>query len=167
MKRLISSLSLFVVALVHAAGPVSAGGWATTTLDERPAPTAGRTVEVGFTIHQHGVTPVNPEGEVGVVLRSPSGEELFFDAEAVGPVGHHVAEVTFPEAGSWTWAVRQGWFAEHDLGPLEIAPSETAAAWSDRWQVWVGAGLAGMAVIIGAAALTDLRPPLRRHSAAT
>lgn len=69
MKQLISLVLTFVVVL-FAAGPISAGGWAVTTLDSTPAATANQTVEVGFTIRQHGVTPVNPDGDVGIVFRS-------------------------------------------------------------------------------------------------
>lgn len=42
-----------------------------------------------------------------------------------------MTEVTFPDAGSWTWAVRQGWFAEQALGPIELASSQVVSASGD------------------------------------
>ena len=157
MKLLISSM-LSIVVVMFAAGAASAGGWAVTTLDEVPTPTANQTVDVGFTIRQHGVTPVNPDGEVGIVLRADNGSELFFPAEPTGPAGHYVAEVNFPEAGSWTWAVRQGWFAEQILGPIEVAsgPARTAEASGYRWPGLVRFGLPVLALLFGAAAVVDL-----------
>lgn len=167
MKQLISLVLTFVVVL-FAAGPVAAGGWAVTTLDSIPAATANQTVEIGFTIRQHGVTPVNPDGDVGIVFRSANGEEHFFDAEPVGPVGHYVTEVTFPDTGSWTWAVRQGWFAEQALGPIELASSKAVSASGDyRWPGWVRVGLPALAVLFAAAAIFDLTSQRRRRIVAT
>lgn len=167
MKLLLSLMVPLVVVMV-AAGSASAGGWAVTTLDSVPEATANQTVDVGFTIRQHGVTPVNPDGEVGIVLRSDNGSELFFPAEPAGPVGHYVAEVNFPEAGSWTWAVRQGWFAEQILGPIEVASgsASTAEASGYRWPDLVRFGLPVLALLFGAAAVVDLVSQRRRVLAA-
>ncbi len=163
--KLLLSLMVSLVVVVVAASSASAGGWAVATLDSVPEPTAKQTVDVGFTIRQHGVTPVNPDGEVGIVLRSGTGSELFFPAEPAGPDGHYVAEVNFPEAGSWTWAVRQGWFPEQILGPIEVASGSATAAEASgyRWSDLARLGLPVLGLLFGAAAVVDHISQRRRR----
>ncbi|HEX4981395.1 MAG TPA: hypothetical protein VFV63_06845, partial [Ilumatobacteraceae bacterium] len=98
----------------------SAGGWAVSTLDEVPAPAPGETVTVGFTIRQHGVTPVNVD-DVAVTVTGPSGAVEHFAARQEGDVGHYVADVVFGEAGVNTWVIHQGWFGDHDLGTIDTS----------------------------------------------
>jgi hypothetical protein len=131
MRKLLV-LPAALAALLLFATPASAGGWAITSLDALPAPVAGEEVEVGFTILQHGVTPVDQEavddGEgISVVVRSPAGDETVFPAQADGAVGHFVAEVEFPEAGTATWWVDQGWFGPYELGEIEVGSPAGAA----------------------------------------
>ena len=60
-----------LTALVILAGfgsPASAGGWAIGSIDAVPNAQAGHTVEVGFTILQHGVTPVDVADDVGLEI---------------------------------------------------------------------------------------------------
>lgn len=169
MKQLILGVVALIV-VVFAAGPVLAGGWAVTTLDSVPAATAGQTVEIGFTIRQHGVTPVDPGGEVGIVLRSMGGEERFFAAESAGEVGHYVVELTFPDDGTWSWAVRQGWFAEQALGTVELGPSsDSAAAGGYGWPGWIRVGLPALALALGVGAALDAtrNRPWRQRIGAT
>ena len=109
--------------LGSAATPAGAGGWAVSSLDATPAPVAGEEVQVGFTVRQHGVRPVNPGGEVGIEVRSGSGAVTEFPARPEGPTGHYVADVTFPRAGRFTWQVVQGWFRAMDLGTIDVAPA--------------------------------------------
>ncbi|MGB5759319.1 MAG: hypothetical protein WBM50_20565 [Acidimicrobiales bacterium] len=164
MKQLILGLVALTV-VVLTPGPASAGGWAVTTLDSVPEAAAGQTVDIGFTIRQHGVTPVNPDGEVGIVFRSTAGEEQFHAAEPMGDVGHYRAEVTFPDVGTWLWAVRQGWFAEQTLGIVELAPrSGSSVAGDYRWPVWARLGLPALALVFAAGAVLDVtRDRGRRH----
>ena len=139
----------------------SAGGWAVSTLDELPVPRAGETVDVGFTIRQHGVTPVAVDG-VGIRTRSSAGVDSYFEAKADGSVGHYVATVTFPTAGAYTWSVRQGWFADHDLGVIDVATASDAEAgrdWSAAWRYGLPAG----AVTLAAIALFDAAAARRRR----
>lgn len=150
-------VAVVAVVAVVGGGPVAAGGWAVSTLDSVPEPIGGETVEIGFTIRQHGITPTNPGGEIGIVLRSTPGGGRFFPAEPQGDVGHHVAEVTFPDDGTWTWAVRQGWFAEQDLGVIEpVARPDGLAVGGYRWPPWLRFGLPATAVVLAAGAVLDL-----------
>jgi hypothetical protein len=130
MKRLLRLLvSSAIIAIPFAAGSTaSAGGWAISTLDAVPAPAPGETVTVGFTIRQHGVTPVNVD-DVGVEIIGPSGDIEFFAARQEGTVGHYVADVVFGEVGAHTWVIRQGWFGDHELGTIDT--SDAAAGGVD------------------------------------
>lgn len=118
MKKLLF-ISVAVIAGLLAASPASAGGWAVTTLDEMPKPIGGETVDVGFTIRQHGKTPANVE-EAGITITPASGKSSYFQARQDGPTGHYVATVTFPASGTYTWEVAQGWFGAQSLGTIEV-----------------------------------------------
>jgi hypothetical protein len=133
-NALTALLTPVVASLLAVAGgsAATAGGWAVTTLDPLPAaPTAGATMAVGFTIRQHGVTPVDfstwgEVPDVAVVVESTAGP-LRFVATAEGTPGHFVADVTFPEAGTFTWSVEQGPFAPQELGTISVAASSERA----------------------------------------
>lgn len=91
-----------------------AGGWASATLDEQPSdPGAGGTVTLGFTLLQHGVTPVDWGEPLVTLADSQSGAMVSAVARPSGKAGHWIAEVRVPTAGTWTLDIR------HDL---EIAP---------------------------------------------
>lgn len=162
--------------LLAAAAPASAGGWAASTLDETPAQfVAGQDQQVGFTIRQHGQTPVNPDsGDVGIRLTSATGEKLTFLAQQQGPVGHFVATVRAPTTGTWQWEVLQGWFEPQSLGAIEVVNSAAAAAVpaaqpppassSDGTSWWRIAAVA-FAVVVGLVVLVDVVVGRRRPRA--
>jgi hypothetical protein len=129
MKRLrvgLVSLTIIGIGVLVTPGTAAAGGWAVSTVDPVGAPAAGERTTVGFTIRQHGVRPVNPEGEVGIGIESAAGVKEFFAATPSGERGHYVAPVKFPAPGSYRWTVRQGWFGPQDLGRIEIAEAGAA-----------------------------------------
>jgi hypothetical protein len=121
MRRILM-IATVVLALGSAATPAGAatvkGGWATTTLDETVEPAPGETLDVGFTILQHGRTPVNVPDVVVIVHDGASDQR--WPAVQEGAEGHYVAEVTFPDSGSYDWEVEQGYFGEFPLGTLHI-----------------------------------------------
>ena len=109
-----------VLVLMLGGGRALAGGWAVSTLDplER-SPVAGRGFTVGFTIRQHGRTPVSLAG-TAIVIRRPTGAgRVLFPAQE-DSTGHYVATVRFPASGTWTWQVQQGWFAPQELGTIQV-----------------------------------------------
>ena len=154
LARLAAGLAIAAAAVFAAAPGASAGGWALTTLDAVPAPVPGEPTAVGFTIRQHGVRPVDvPEG-VELVVTAPDGTTTVFPAAGDGTVGHYVATIVVPAAGSYTWVVRQGWFGEQSLGTF--ATSDGGATGTGGWHapeplvpslVAVAALLAGLAVV--------------------
>jgi hypothetical protein len=130
---MIKKLLLLTAGLVLAlATPAAAGGWAVSTLDAPPGQlSAGDDHQIGFTIRQHGVTPVNmgpDEGAVGIRMVGGSGETFTFLAEQQGAVGHYVATVNLPTPGSWTWEVLQGWFEPQSLGSVDVTKGGAPAA---------------------------------------
>lgn len=140
MRKLLILGVLVLLAVLAAAAPAAAGGWAVATLDPLSVPAAGEPMPVGFTIRRHGVRPADAHASgpvtgthaaVGITVR-PSGDEempsgTFFPAEQVGPTGHYVAEVVFPEAGRFTWAVHKGWFGTQELGTIGVGVANAAA----------------------------------------
>ena len=124
--------------LVLAAASRGAGGHAqrqpadgpsARSTSHRASSWPARTRQVGFTIRQHGQTPVNPDsGTIGIrLVNQASGQAFEFAATQTGPTGHYVATVRVPTAGSWSWEVLQGWFAPQDLGTIAVVGSGGAA----------------------------------------
>jgi hypothetical protein len=150
--RLFVVVGSALAGMVMSASAASAGGWAMSSLDPMSVPVTGQETEVGSTIRQHGVTPVNPDDEgrepVAVAVRSASGDEAVFPARQQGPTGHYDAEVIFPEAGQAHWEIRQGWFGPQDLGAIDVAEARS------------GVGGAGAADTDGT--MADYRWPLAR-----
>jgi hypothetical protein len=102
-----STLAAFLALLwsLALAGGVAAGGWAEATLDKAvQPPTAGEPFDVGLTLYQHGITPVN-SGNAVLIATGPDGRELSFAARRTGREAHWTATVTLPTAGEWKWRV--------------------------------------------------------------
>lgn len=179
MRRI---LALFIgilatLSLVPAGVAGAKGGWAMSTLDPLPPLVPGETADIGFTVRQHGVTPVDlsqfGSGDVGIALRTDAGAVEFFDAEAQGAVGHYVSHVVLPDAGSHRWEVRQGMFGPQQLGTLELGDGDQAAApatqgGGDRTRLrlvqWLSIGLA---VGLGSIVAVDLVRSRRHRSIAS
>jgi hypothetical protein len=101
--RLALSLALFLALL--ASFPVFAGGWAVITLDELPTDvSAGEPLIIGFTVLQHGKTPMTDLDPT--VTASSGGEKIMVFAEEEGKPGHYTATLTFPNEGKWEWSIQ-------------------------------------------------------------
>ncbi|HEV2126238.1 MAG TPA: hypothetical protein VGW38_26075 [Chloroflexota bacterium] len=117
------ALLLCIILAVAAAVPAAAGGWAVTALDRLPTEIrAGEPYQIGYTILQHGQTPFSSR-DTGVRIRTSSGEEHVFQARREGAPGHYVAEVAFPEAGTWTWEITHE-FGPHTLPSVSVLPAQ-------------------------------------------
>lgn len=101
--RIAIGLALLVALAV--AVPVFAGGWAVITLDELPMDVvAGEPITVGFTVLQHGKTPM--EGlEPAIFANLNKEQEFVVNAEPDGKPGHYTATLTFPKEGEWRWFI--------------------------------------------------------------
>jgi len=67
-----------------------AGGWANAVMDTAPDDPAGpnEPVTLGFTLMQHGVTPVDWGTAQIVLTNDETGQQIVANATASGPVGH-------------------------------------------------------------------------------
>lgn len=170
MHSIVRLVVTAAAALVVVAGPgtsASAGGWAVGSIDSIPEAAAGRTVDVGFTILQHGVTPVDLDDDVGVEIVLGDGTVQFFPATGAGETGRYIAAVTFPSApGEYSWNLRMGWFGAQELGRLDVAPV-SHGGWSGVW-TWSTAGwtASALAAVLAAVAVACI-PGLRRRAPAT
>jgi hypothetical protein len=119
------------LALVAAVGALAvpavawAGGWATVQLSSTPTgATAGVPWKVRITVLQHGITPLD---DVEPYVRIRKGQlTRTFAAKATPQNGVYAARVVFPSAGTWRYAVWDG-FVEyggarmHTYAPVRIA----------------------------------------------
>lgn len=162
--RLIACLFFAVVSTAGIGSAVAAGGWAVSTLDELPTPTAGEPTLVGFTILQHGVTPVDLAEGVGVEITLADESTKYFPAAGDGTPGHYVALVEFPAAERYSWSIHQGWFAEHELGQIYVSAPPSADRNAGSLPP-VRYALLGGALVFGLVALTDVFLARRRRIA--
>ena len=131
--RTLTLLSTLVLTLALGATAL-AGGWAVTTLDQLPPDfRAQETYSIGYTIRQHGETPVNVDkapfnSTTEIRITSPDGAKtLSYKGVQTGATGHYVAQVIFPYDGAWTWKVTQGPFEAQSLGQVKVLPFAGAA----------------------------------------
>lgn len=161
LGRALVGLLVAAALVVGFGSAASAGGWAVTTLDEVPVATSGETVAVGFTIRQHGATPVDLDEGVAIEIAGADGTTQVFPA-INDRTGHYVASVVFPTAGEYSWAVQQGWFGEQDLGSLTIGgPASTPTGY--RFPAAVRYGLPVLAAAFAGLAIVDVLAGLRRR----
>ena len=107
IRRTLAALSSAGLLLLLVSSTAIAGGWADIKVDggATTKPVAGKTLELGFTVLQHGVTPAGFVHPTVSITNVASGEHHDVVPTASGAVGHFVATVTFPSAGYWTWSV--------------------------------------------------------------
>ena len=122
-RRALLLVTIFTFAFVI---PVFAGGWAVISLDELPVGVvAGEPYTVGFTVLQHGKTPMTDLSPT-VTARIAKGEILTFFAEPEGKPGHYTATLTFPTDGEWEWSI-QAFTMDLKMPALSVAAAGTAS----------------------------------------
>jgi plastocyanin len=129
--RILISVLVCLSLLISWSQHGSAGGMATVHLDEAPSDVrVGVPVSIGFKVMQHDVTPVNVDEAMVAATHRTSGESLQVKATQTGAIGHYVAEVTFPTAGSWKWSITPAPFAGTSFESIEVAaPGQEPATW--------------------------------------
>lgn len=170
MRKFLVAIGTLLAVVAGTSGAASAGGWVVVSLDATPALRAGEPTEIGFTVLRHGVTPENPEvngAEMKVVVTAADGTQTRFDVEHVGALGHHVATVTIPTAGTYSWRLTGPSFMDAELGSIEISPASGGGGGgtSPAWPI-VQWGTAALAVAMGALAVGDVVRSRRRPAAA-
>jgi mono/diheme cytochrome c family protein len=126
-SRLRIALGLALLGSLAFTIPAFAGGWAVITLDELPADVvAEEPLTVGFTVLQHGRTPMN--GLTPTVTANLDNDTKFVvDAEPGSKPGHYTATLTFPEEGEWSWSI-QAFTMDQRMPDLQVAAPLIAAA---------------------------------------
>lgn len=103
----------------------SAGGWAVITLDTLPSDVvAGEPVKVGFTVLQHGKTPMSGLYPT-ITANLYKDAEFVVNAEAEGAPGHYTATLNFPKEGEWQWSI-QAFSMDQPMPTLSVAPATGA-----------------------------------------
>jgi mono/diheme cytochrome c family protein len=119
---------------VGVAIPAFAGGWAVVTLDSLPQGVApGAAFTIGFTVRQHGVTPLSnldPAPQV-TAKNAQTGEVVRSTATDDGPRGHYAARLALPSSGEWGWGIQAFGGQQQPMPPILVADpsvSEVASA---------------------------------------
>lgn len=141
-SRFRNALGLAFVFSLILAVPALAGGWAVITLDELPTNVvAGEPLTIGFTVLQHGKTPMDGLDPT-VTANLFKEEEIVVHAEADGEPGHYVATMTFPVEGEWRWSI-QAFSMDQPMPSLQVA---AAVAKAESQPVAVGEPVAAPVV---------------------
>jgi hypothetical protein len=99
------SIGIAILMSLVLALPAFAGGWAVITLDELPTNVvAGEPINIGFTVLQHGRTPMLDLSPT-ITAKSSNADSMVVNAEAEGDPGHYAATLTFSKAGNWSWSI--------------------------------------------------------------
>ena len=126
LTRIRISMILALVLSLLFVIPVFAGGWAVITLDELPVDVvAGEPFTVGFTVLQHGQTPMM-DLHPTITAHLEKESDLVINAESDGKPGHYVATVTLPKEGEWQWSI-QAFAMDQRMPALNVAPASTAS----------------------------------------
>lgn len=114
------SIALALLLSVVLAIPAFAGGWAVITLDELPTGVvAGEPFNIGFTVLQHGKTPMDGLDPT-ITATSSNSESFVVHAKPEGETGHYAATLTLPKEGSWNWSI-QAFSMEQAMPMLSVA----------------------------------------------
>lgn len=127
ITRVRRSLTIALLLSLMLVVPAYAGGWAVITLDELPSNVvAGEPLTIGFTVLQHGKTPMT--GLTPTITTTLYNDaELVFSAEPEGPSGHYTATLNFPKEGEWQWSI-EAFAMDQPMPTLSVAPALGAAA---------------------------------------
>jgi cytochrome c2 len=127
LSRIRTAIGLALLFAIVFAFPAFAGGWAVITLDELPLNVvAGESVSIGFTVLQHGITPM-VDLHPTITAKLPSSEPMVISAEPSGDPGHYATTLTFPKEGNWEWSI-QAFTMDQKMPMLNVAASNLASA---------------------------------------
>ncbi len=156
MRTHTTAVLIAITALLALPAAALGGGWATVGLSSTPdglAPGAAWNVELE--ILQHGRTPLENVSP-SVTIRA-GDESRTFAATPTGRPGFYRASVKFPHAGSWQYAVDDGFTARHPYPAVTIGSRDGGASASTAAPRPTDGGDGGLALDrIGLAALAGL-----------
>jgi len=156
MKRVVTLFALVVAALVALVpSTASAGGWAVAPLDPLPSAQPGEPLTVGFTLLQHGRSPLDvadfPGATVGLGVLA-DGERRFVEAAPTGEPGRYTATVDIP-AGATDVRFRvempTGLAMDEQWTTVPLDTGGAATGWVPTWSVPLfGLGAAACAAML-------------------
>ena len=127
-KRAMGSLLVVLTLSALSTIPAWGGGWAVVTLDALPAsPQAGEALPVGFTVLQHGITPLAGLSPRIVATHAESSERVQVEAIDEGALGHYAATLVLPSAGSWDWTIRAFGDVAQPMPQIRVTPAISVA----------------------------------------
>ena len=127
-KRAMGSLLVVLTLSALSTIPAWGGGWAVVTLDALPAsPHAGEALSVGFTVLQHGRTPLAGLSPRIVATHAESSERVQVQAIDEGALGHYAATLVLPLAGSWDWTIRAFGDVAQPMPQIRVTPAISVA----------------------------------------
>jgi YtkA-like len=127
-RRLVVAVTMAMAGISLAAGPASAGGWATVGLDSVPdGLRAGEPWVVRLTILQHGRTPLEGIEPTVAISKTGGAAARTFPAAPTEQPGVYRASIVFPSAGTWRYVVDDDFSATHSFRPARVAPAGASA----------------------------------------
>jgi hypothetical protein len=157
---------LLVLAVLVPAEAASAGGWATVELGEAPSGlVAGKPWRVELIVKQHGITPM-ADVTPSITIVSSKGAARSFPARPTGTIGHYVATVQFPSAGTWSARISDGFTdaTPHRISTLNVG-GNTAAPAGFPWPQTVMAAFVALLFVAGWFAAGGTLPWRERRAA--
>ena len=131
LRRRVGIALVIAGVAVGVALPVWAGGWAVVTLDSLPQGLkAGEPFSIGFTVRQHGRTPISDLDPAPSVeaRHAATGDLVRATAASGGGPGHYSAQIVLPSAGAWKWGIRGFGDQVQPMPDLSVADSQPATA---------------------------------------
>src|SRR3954467_6241252 len=121
-----AAMVMAVLVALALPGGASAGGFATVGLSSLPDGTApGAPWHLTLTILQHGRTPLPGLSPVVRIRRGATTRT--FPARPARRPGVYTADVVFPAAGTWRYAIDDGFSQTHEFAPATIGGAAAAA----------------------------------------
>jgi hypothetical protein len=166
MRGRATILTAAILGALALPGAASAGGFATVGLSSLPDGTApGEPWHVTLTILQHGRTPMSALQPTVRIRRAGGGGARTFAARPAGRPGRYTADVVFATAGTWRYAIDDGFTQTHDFAPATIGaaastpPAKASSAGANVGAAFAAAAAAGLLAALLAAALERRRRP--------
>ena len=130
MRKPLVGLGLSFVLLLLLAPAALAGGWAVSTIDPMATPAAGAPIDVGFTIRQHGMTPVDL-ADVAIAVTLPRARPRCTPPSATATSAITSRPATFAE-GQSTWEIARASSSPKTSGRSRLRVMRPVRAWSSR-----------------------------------
>jgi hypothetical protein len=121
------SFTLTLLLALVLAIPVFAGGWAVITLDKLPSGiVAGEPLTIGFTVLQHGRTPMN-DLDPTLNIHLAKTDAFAVPAKHDDKAGHYTSTLTFPKEGNWSWSI-QAFTMDQKMPDINVIASTAESA---------------------------------------